>query len=55
MIRASVKGTTMLVRCNTSVETTMANRRTYNNSQDTLEPEDKVGVRRDNPGRDPKA
>jgi len=35
MICASVKGTTMLVRGNTSVETIM-NRRTCNNSQDTL-------------------
>lgn len=55
MIRASVKGTTMRVRSNASGETTMVNRRTYNNSQDALEPEEKVGVRRGDPGRDLKA
>jgi len=52
MIRASVKGTTMLVRSNASGETTMVNRRTCNNSQDTLEPEEKVGAQKGDPGRD---
>lgn len=55
MIRASVEGTTMLVRSNASGETTMVNRRTCNNSQDTLEPEEKVGVRRGDPRGDLKA